>query len=171
MNSFLDGSYELDMMNDKFAFMGRLLFLCQEFESSMKFVISVFLFKEKGITSETNFQSMVDFFKKHSKKFMGQLIKQSQNMFNENDKSVLHSAILARNFICHEFFAHIGTYANTRPFMHTKEFKDIVSDLALGSYIIMSIEYSITEKEPFFIKKERYIDHFLRFVFSNKYLI
>ena len=158
MNSVLNRSHKLDMMNDEFAFMGRLLFLCQEFESSMRFVIPIILFEETGITSETNFQRMVDFLKKHSEKFMGELRKQAQNMFNENDDEVLDSAILARNFICHDLakqlYPHVGTYANIRPFMQKKELKVIVSNLALGSYIIMSIEHSITEKEPFFMEKE-----------------
>jgi hypothetical protein len=173
MNSFLNRFNKIDTMNDTFTFIGRLLFLCQELEVSLKFVIPIILFEEKGITNETNFDSMITFLKEKSAKFIGQLKTESRDIFNEDDYKIIVSAIEARNFICHDICEQIREFGGltniTRVYslMQSDKIKGIVNDLALGSYLIMSIEHNITEKEVFFIRKEEYIDMFIKFAFNN----
>jgi len=103
MNWFLNGFHHDNRMKDIFAFAGRLLLLSQELEKSIKYVVPIILFAEKKeIENKADFDSMIDFFKKNSEKFIGRLRNELKDVFNNDDYESLKLSIDARNFICHE---------------------------------------------------------------------
>jgi hypothetical protein len=129
---------------------GRMLLICQKFESTCKYSLSSLL----PLLDEKEGFSLEEFIKKYTKNYRLFL----RDLNNEAKKSILskgiisgiNAAIKSRNFICHEFLNEINYNSDTyfTKFCKKEKFKTKTDALA----------YSLEFGCPSFAKKEYKID-------------
>lgn len=108
MNYFLNVHQVYDI-NYALTTGGKLLFLCQEFEYSCKFVIPHLIANTSH--SVMTLDKYIDILKENTNLFLGQLKSKSKDLwekyYNKASYLDIQSAIESRNFICHNFFENM----------------------------------------------------------------